>query len=79
MVMGDAVPIQSALEAVFEEGTLMLTAAYYVWADVSAHRSDTDRSLWRAALEAMGTLVFFVATYTFLAGTVAGFLIEMFS
>jgi len=78
-VMGHAVPIPPALEAVFGWGTLMLTAAYYVWADVSAHRSDTDRPVWRATLEAVGTLFLFVVTYTFLAGTVAGFLIEMFS
>jgi hypothetical protein len=78
-MLGYTVPIPSASEVVFEAGTLVLTVAYYVWADVTAHRPDTNRPVWRAALEAIGTLFLFVVAYAFLAGTVAGVLIEAFS
>lgn len=55
------------------------TVAYYMWADATAHRPDTNWSMWRAAFEALGTLFLFVLAYTALIGFLAGLLAEALS
>jgi hypothetical protein len=72
-VLGHALAMPPGVQRGYALGTLGATVSYYVWADVAAHRPDTDRSLVRAAAEALGTLVLFVITYSALAGFVVGF------
>ena len=51
-------------------------SAALVRADAGAHSPDTDWSIWRDAVEALGTLFLFVFAYTFLSGILVGILVE---
>ena len=77
MGIGHMVPIPSPLRYMFGVAVLAGTVAYYVWVDAAAHCPDTDWSLWRDAVEALGTLFIFVVAYTFLIGLFVGTLIEL--
>lgn len=79
MGVGHVIPIPASLRYMFGVAVLVGTVAYYVWADAAAHRPDTDRSTWRDAVEALGTLFLFVFAYTALIGFLAGLLAEALS
>ena len=79
MGIGHMVPIPSPLRDMFGVAVLVGTVAYYVWVDAAAHHPDTDWSMWRDAVEALGTLFIFVFAYVFLSGILIGMLVEALS
>ena len=74
--VGHMIPISSQFKEMYGGAVLVGTVAYYVWADAGAHSPDTDRSIWRDAVEALGTVFLFVFAYTFLSGILVGMLVE---
>ena len=74
--IGHMIPFPSPLRDMFGVAVLVGTVVYYVWADAGAHSPDTDWSIWRDAVEALGTLFLFVFAYTFLSGILVGILVE---
>jgi NADH:ubiquinone oxidoreductase subunit 6 (subunit J) len=71
---GHVVSLAGPWAAAYEGAVLVVTALYYVWADVAAHRPDRQRRLGRDIAEAVGSLFLSVVTYVMLVAGVAGVL-----